>query len=116
MKTQEAISEMIDCEEVSVSAVASIIAAINAKVRIVDDDGEPEALNEGSESLWVVSTHELMVDGEAVAEWTRCSVGHWKDGFWDVEEDTEGGDVLPKRIEAILSELGLEDYIPSIPD
>jgi len=79
-------------------------------------DGSPEALND-DESLWVVSTHRLISpSGEELASWTRCAVGYfYYDGEWVVEEDTEGGDVVPEEVEEILAELGLEDEIPSVP-
>jgi hypothetical protein len=116
----ETLATMIRCRDLDVSFVAQAMRDAG-DVAIDTDDGEPDALN-GDDTLWVVSTHTLTVDGEAVAEWTRCASGSWggsgggRADSWCVEEDTNGGDVLPDRIAAILSELGLEDEIPSVPE
>ena len=116
----ETLATMIRCDDLDVSLVAQAMRDAG-DVAIDTDDGEPDALN-GDDSLWVVSNHTLTVAGESVAEWTRCSVGSWggsgggRCDDWCVEEDTNGGDVLPERIAAILSELGLEDEIPSVPE
>lgn len=116
----ETLATMIRCEELSASLVAQ--AMLDAgDVEIETDDDSPDALN-GDDALWVVSTHALTVAGETVAEWTRCAVGSWggsgggRADSWCVEEDTAGGDRLPERISAILSELGIEDEIPSVPE
>ena len=88
---------------------------------ITTDDGEPEDLTGEGASLWVESTHCLVIDGMEVAEWTRCTFGTYGSqgrsemvGVWCTEEDTEGDDGLPEMVKIILDTVGLEDEIPSL--
>ena len=116
----ETLATMIRCEELDAELVAQALSDAG-EVAIDEDDGEPDALNE-DDTLWVVSAHSLTVAGETVATWTRCACGSWggsgggRVDTWIVEEDTNGGDRLPDRIAAILSELGIDDEIPSVPE
>jgi len=98
------------------------LLAESANIDIEIDDEEPEALNGGDEPLWVVSNRTLTVNGESVATWTRCAIGGYGVGSherhnadtWLVEEDTEGGDVIPDAVKVAIDALGIEDDIPSV--
>jgi hypothetical protein len=116
----ETLTSMIECSDLPAALVAQVIRDAGGP-EIETSDDAPDALN-GDEALWVVSTHTLVVDRVAVATWTRCAVGSWggsgggRVDAWCVEEDTNGGDCLPERIEALLSALGIDDEIPSVPE
>lgn len=119
---------LIEAEDAShdaaIVAVCEAIVSAGAEVHIEQDDDSPDALNGGDSPLWVVSTHRLCVDGEVVAEWTRCSMGDYGAGSherhdsdtWRVVEDTDGGDTLPPAVAVALDALGLEDDIPDVPE
>lgn len=117
----EALSAAIsDRDSDAAAAVARMLGGCECSIST--DDGEPEALTDGDDTLWVVSEHRLLIDGEPVAEWTRCARGDWgemgrqcSEDEWCVSEDTEGGDCLPDTVAAVLDVLGLEDDLPDVP-
>jgi hypothetical protein len=114
------IAEQIDDDDIPVDVVVESIRSAGG-AEIDQDDDDPDDLNGDGGALWVVSHHRLMVAGETVAEWTRCSVGRYgangsRADAWDVSEDTEGGDILPGRIEEILASLGIDDECPDVPE
>lgn len=106
----------------AVRVVAAAMKAAGVEAEITEEDGPPDALNE-DDTLWVVSEHKLVIDGETVAEWNRCSMGTYgeagrqcSDDEWCVSEDTNGGDKLPETVAVALEALGLEDSIPDVPE
>jgi hypothetical protein len=105
---------LIDDETIPIEEVAKIIRSMGGRVAIDTIDDDPKSLDD-SGSLWVTSDHSLVVHGYTVATWSRVSRGAYAvSGYWSIVEDTDGGDILPERIESLLSELELEDEIPSI--
>lgn len=109
-----------NCDE-AIRAVAAAIKSAGIEVEITEDNGSPDALND-DETLWVTSSHELVIDGETVAEWIRCAMGTYgeagrqcSDDEWCVSEDTNGGDILPENVAVALEALGLEDSLPDVP-
>lgn len=118
-----AVARRVISEETITSDAATALVGAGAWSIETDDDA-PDDCNSGGDSLWVVSRHQLTLDGDVVAEWTRCSVGSYggnggpgtrPDG-WEVDEDTNGGDRLPDGVEVLLSALGLDDDIPDVPE
>jgi hypothetical protein len=118
--TGMSITEQVEDDGIPVDVVVeSIRAAGGAEIETSDD--EPDDMNSDNGALWVVSNHRLLVAGKKVAEWTRCSVGSYgasgtRADNWDVSEDTNGGDQLPERLSEILTELGLDDECPDVPE
>ena len=113
------LGEMIEDEQLPVAAVASIIRGLG-RACIESDDDSPESMDD-SDARWVTSTHTLTAGGLQIATWTRCSRGGWggsgaRPDAWTVVEDTNGGDRLSERLEAILDELGLTDECPAVPE
>jgi hypothetical protein len=97
--------------------IAKKIVKTEATIEIDENDDDPDALNGGDYPLWVVSTRTLHIDGHPVTSWTRCSVGDYDDyGDWVVDEDTNGGDQLPKNVAVALSVFPLQDYPPDVPE
>ncbi len=124
-------SELINClratlgddgdDDVAI-LVARAIHKAGLTCEIETDDDSPDELDD-SGSVWVTSTHKLTIEGETVATWTRCSVGHYgepgrqcSEDEWCEEEDTNGGDILPNNIDDVLKALGLDDSIPGVPE
>lgn len=111
-----------DCDE-AIRAVAAVIKESGIVVEIDTDDDGPDALSGGDYPLWVTSTHCLKIDTEEVANWTRCAVGRYgeagrqcSDDQWCIDEDTDGGDVLPDKVAVALDALGVDDDIPDVPE
>jgi hypothetical protein len=110
------------CDE-AIRVIARAIKTLGVEAEIKMDDDGPDNLNNDDEKLWVVSTHKLVIDGEDVAEWTRCSMGCYgeagrqcSDDEWCISEDTNGGDELPDNVRVALDALGLEDNLPDVPE
>jgi hypothetical protein len=104
-----------NCDD-AIRAVAAEIKRRGVRVDITSDDGEADAMDPDHDTtLWVVSDRALEIDGETVAEWTRCAVGRYGEaGDWCVEEDTEGNDELPDNVAVALDALGLTDETPDV--
>lgn len=112
--------------DIAIRVLCAAIKAAGFKIEIDVDDDSPDDMNSDG-SYWVVSTHRLliggndMIEGAEVAEWTRCSRGHYGSqgqrqlaDSWEVEEDTDGGDKLPEAVGVALDALGIEDAIPDV--
>lgn len=96
------------------------IKRVGLEYELVEDDGEPEEFGDG---IYVISEHHLVVGGEEVAQWTRCSRGQYgsstiqgREDEWYSLESTDGGDILPKNVAIALYELDLDDDIPLVPE
>jgi hypothetical protein len=88
----------------------------DAGAEIEESDDAPDDLGQAP-ALWVVSDRTLIVSGVEVARWTRCTRGHWDDrGSWDTDEDTNGGDRLPRVVASVLEVFGLDDCPPDCPE
>jgi len=116
-----ALLETEGCDE-AIRVVAAAIKAAGASAEIETDDESPDGLN-SDDALWVTSTHRLLIDGEQIAEWTRCAMGCYgeagrqcSEDDWCVSEDTNGGDELPENIGVVLEALSLKDEIPDVPE
>jgi hypothetical protein len=110
-----------DCAA-AIRVVAAAIKATGVAVEIVAVDDSPDSMG-ADDCLWVASSRELVIDGETVAEWSRCAMGAYgepgrqcNDDEWCVSEDTGGGDRLPAAVAAALDALGIEDGIPDVPE
>lgn len=127
-QTQSAIIQaaklLLHSEDVEADLAAQVIEQLASVAgmewEIEENDGEPAALN-NDERLWVVSTHRLLLGGECIAEWTRCASGSWgacgqAANAWVEEEDTNGGDTVPERVQVLLDLIELEDDIPAVPE
>ncbi len=112
-----------DSDEDAIREAASHLSGAGSTAEIETDDDSPDDLGNDTGSLWVVSTHRLLIDGELAAEWTRYSVGHYGAqgqrhlaDSWEVDEDTDGGDSLPDAVAIVLDAFGLEDEFPGVPE
>ena len=88
----------------------------DAGAELEASDDEPDDLGQAP-ALWVIGERTLTVSGVEVATWTRCTRGHWDDrGSWDTDEDTNGGDRLPRVVASVLEVFGLDDCPPDCPE
>ena len=86
-----------------------------AKAEIVRDNNPVKHSAYGNSS-WIVSDHKLVVEGETVAEWQRCTFGYLYGDEWRLgEDDSSSGKYLPDNVAVVLEVLGLEDSLPNVP-
>ena len=104
-----------DDEERAVRA-ARRLGGKDAGAELEASDDEPDDLGQAP-ALWVIGERTLTVSGVEVATWTRCTRGHWDEqGSWDTDENTDGGDRLPRVVERVLEVFGLSDDLPDCPE
>lgn len=107
-----------DGDEAAAVALAKELVQGGRPCQIKGEDGDSDDPGDNG-VLYVVGERALLVDGQTVAEWTRCTGagyggehGEARPDSWESWEDTTGGDRLPDVVAAVLEVLDLEDGIP----
>lgn len=99
----------------AIRALAQMLAASGVQAEIEEDD------DDDLDERHLSSLHTLRIDGKAVADWERFSVGGYglngaHPDAWVSDTDTAVDRGVPYPVAVILDAFGLVDSIPSVPE